>query len=73
MLKLLLAITHGLEVTHNNFGLGGMASAFQVMEVAHTHYWSKGKNDGGGSELTPQLHSAVNRKKFGKIMLKDIK
>ncbi|XP_057656442.1 MAP kinase-activating death domain protein isoform X1 [Diorhabda carinulata] len=40
-LKILLAIVHGLEVTYSNFGLGGMASVFQLCEIAHTHYWSK--------------------------------
>lgn len=46
MLKCLQAITSGLEVTYSNFGLGGMASIFQMMEIAHTHYWSKEINDG---------------------------
>ncbi|XP_067637993.1 MAP kinase-activating death domain protein isoform X3 [Eurosta solidaginis] len=41
MLKCLLAVTVGFEVTYSNFGLGGMASIFQMMEIAHTHYWSK--------------------------------
>nr|CAH7754231.1 unnamed protein product [Callosobruchus chinensis] len=41
MLKVLQAIVHGLEMTYGNYGLGGMASAFQLCEVAHTHYWSK--------------------------------
>nr|CAI5837230.1 unnamed protein product [Callosobruchus analis] len=41
MLKILQAIVHGLEMTYGNYGLGGMASAFQLCEVAHTHYWSK--------------------------------
>lgn len=38
---MLLAIVHGLEVTFSNFGLGGMASVFQLTEIAHTHYWTK--------------------------------
>ncbi|XP_059488306.1 MAP kinase-activating death domain protein isoform X2 [Neocloeon triangulifer] len=41
MLKTILAVVHGLEVTYSNFGLGGMASAFQLLEVTHTHYWSR--------------------------------
>ncbi|XP_055617610.1 MAP kinase-activating death domain protein isoform X2 [Toxorhynchites rutilus septentrionalis] len=44
-LKCLLAITHGLENTVANFGLGGMASVFQMMEIAHTHFWSKDLSD----------------------------
>lgn len=46
MMKCLLAVAHGLEVTYNNYGLGGMASVFQLMEIAHTHYWSKEFSDG---------------------------
>ncbi|KYQ46314.1 MAP kinase-activating death domain protein [Trachymyrmex zeteki] len=41
MLKCLQAVTYGLACTYNKFGLGGMASVFQLMEIAHTHYWSK--------------------------------
>lgn len=41
MLKVMQAIVHGLEVTYGNYGLGGMASAFQLCEIAHTHYWTK--------------------------------
>lgn len=41
MLKCLQSVTHGLEQTFVNHGLGGMASVFHVMEIAHTHYWSK--------------------------------
>ncbi|XP_028899786.2 MAP kinase-activating death domain protein isoform X7 [Zeugodacus cucurbitae] len=45
MLKCLQALTAGFEVTFSNFGLGGMASVFQMMEIAHTHYWSKELNE----------------------------
>lgn len=54
MLKCLLAVAHGLEATFANYGLGGMASVFQLMEIAHTHFWSKdmveavGGGGGGG-------------------------
>ncbi|XP_061705886.1 MAP kinase-activating death domain protein isoform X1 [Cydia pomonella] len=41
MLRVLQAVVHGLEHTYSNFGLGGMASVFQLAEMAHTHYWSK--------------------------------
>ncbi|KAJ8976032.1 hypothetical protein NQ317_003573 [Molorchus minor] len=41
MLKVMQAVVHGLEVTYGNYGLGGMASAFQLCEIAHTHYWTK--------------------------------
>ncbi|KAG1661539.1 MAP kinase-activating death domain protein [Nymphon striatum] len=41
MLKLLQAVVAGLEVSYNNQGIGGTASAYQVLEIAHTHYWAK--------------------------------
>lgn len=54
MLKVVQAITHGLEVTYSNYGLGGMASAFQLHEIAHTHYWTKDIGDPGvhSSDIT---------------------
>ncbi|XP_045480868.1 MAP kinase-activating death domain protein isoform X3 [Harmonia axyridis] len=45
MAKIVQAIVHGLEVTYENYGLGGMASVFQLHEVAHTHYWSRDVTD----------------------------
>ena len=41
MLKVLLTIVHGLEVSMSNFGVGGLASAFQLLEISHTHFWTK--------------------------------
>lgn len=53
MVKILLAIQHGLEVTYSNYGLGGMASVFQMQEIAHTHYWTKDVGDPGlSSDIT---------------------
>lgn len=52
MLKVLLAAVHGLEVTYSNFGLGGMASAFQLLEIAHTHYWSRDLNEAHTLDLS---------------------
>jgi len=67
MLKMLLAVVHGLEVTYSNFGLGGMASAFQLLEVAHTHYWSRDLNDsatldlsGGSTAMFSQVNKLFN-------------
>lgn len=64
MLKMLQAVTYGLEQTFSNFGLGGMASAFQVLEIAHTHYWTKDLSEaqgldlgGGGTAMTSQASS----------------
>lgn len=46
MLMCLQAVASGLAYTYNNFGLGGTASVFQLMEIAHTHYWSKDLAEG---------------------------
>ena len=57
MLSLLKAFIHGLETTFQNYGLGGMASAYMVLEIAHTHCWSKehiGSNKSDTS-LTPEV------------------
>ncbi|KAH8289384.1 hypothetical protein KR054_004406 [Drosophila jambulina] len=56
MLKCVQAIAGGLDVTFANFGLGGMASVFQLMEVAHTHYWSKEIHE--GSDMSSSLLSS---------------
>lgn len=56
MLKCLQAVSHGLAVTFSNFGLGGTASVFQLMEIAHTHYWSKDLLESGfDSSLMSQV------------------
>ncbi|KAL1509726.1 hypothetical protein ABEB36_004421 [Hypothenemus hampei] len=57
ILKMLLAIQHGLEVTYSNYGLGGMASVFQMQEIAHTHYWTKDIVDTGLSSDITQTSS----------------
>lgn len=58
MLKCLQAVSHGLAHTYSNFGLGGMASVFQMMEIAHTHYWSKDLLESGfDSSLMSQASS----------------
>ncbi|XP_055298322.1 MAP kinase-activating death domain protein isoform X7 [Sitodiplosis mosellana] len=57
ILKCMQAVAHGLEVTYSNFGLGGMASVFQLMEIAHTHYWSKDFHEGSEHASTSLLSS----------------
>ncbi|XP_015787320.1 MAP kinase-activating death domain protein isoform X2 [Tetranychus urticae] len=47
MLKLIGAMIHGLEQSYMHNGLGGMASAFSVLEIAHTHYWAKDSGEDG--------------------------
>lgn len=61
MLKTLLAVIYGLEQTYSNFGLGGMASAFQVLEIAHTHYWTKDLSEAAGMELTAGSASVLSQ------------
>jgi hypothetical protein len=41
MLTLVKALVHGMEHTYQNQGLGGMASAFMLLEIIHTHFWVK--------------------------------
>jgi hypothetical protein len=41
MLTLVKALVHGIEHTYQNQGLGGMASAFMLLEIIHTHFWVK--------------------------------
>lgn len=70
MLKCIQAVAHGLEGTYNNFGLGGMASVFQLMEIAHTHYWSKDLSETSDHATTSLLSSQVKlRSKIWKYFM----
>jgi hypothetical protein len=55
MVKLLRAVTAGLETAFTHKGVGGMASAIVALELAHTHYYSKegeeGDNSGGATAV----------------------
>ncbi|XP_072128217.1 MAP kinase-activating death domain protein isoform X5 [Mobula birostris] len=42
MLDLLKCCVGSLEHSYSNAGLGGMASVFTLLEIAHTHYYVKG-------------------------------
>ncbi|XP_059831332.1 MAP kinase-activating death domain protein isoform X5 [Hypanus sabinus] len=42
MLDLLKCCVASLEHSYSNAGLGGMASVFTLLEIAHTHYYVKG-------------------------------
>ncbi|GAB1600655.1 MAP kinase-activating death domain protein-like isoform X7 [Argonauta hians] len=60
MLTVLKAMVHGLEYTYTKYGLGGMASAFMVLEILHTHYWLKevGNNSNKSeASVTPEISS----------------
>ena len=57
MQKLLQAVVAGLEQTYGNQGSGGMASTFQLLEIAHTHYWTRDVNDGKLSDFASAVGS----------------
>ncbi|XP_049779283.1 MAP kinase-activating death domain protein [Schistocerca cancellata] len=61
MLKTLQAVIYGLEQTYSNYGLGGMASAFQVLEIAHTHYWTKDLSEAPGMDLAASSTAAMSQ------------
>ena len=57
MMKALIA---GLENTYHNHGIGGMGSAFMVLEILHTHFWEKdvaGAESGRSDTSNPSLVS----------------
>jgi hypothetical protein len=67
MSKLLTLIIYGLEQTYANNGLGGMASAYQLLEIAHTHYWmasngTSSKTEGGMSPMSENSNSPYESK-----------
>lgn len=41
LIKLCLAVVYGLEQSYLHNKLVGMASVFSLLEIAHTHYWSR--------------------------------
>jgi len=51
MANILRAVIQGLEATIENNGVGGMASTFQLLEIAHTHYWVR--DNTARSDSTP--------------------
>lgn len=55
MLALIKAIIGGLGHTINNHGLGGMASAYMVLEIAHTHYWARDPSNKSDVSLTSEV------------------
>lgn len=65
MLKTLQALVHGLEKTYENFGLGGMASVFQVLEIAHTHYWTKDLSEAHPMDLSSSSLLSQSSSPFG--------
>ena len=61
MLSMLKTLIAGLEVTYQNHGVGGMASAFSVLEVIHTHYWEKDSGGGGSSNKSDSSNPSLSR------------
>lgn len=69
MLSLLRAFVHGLETTFQNYGIGGMASAFMVLEIAHTHHWARENTGSNKSDtsLTPEVRCRVFVEWYGSV------
>lgn len=55
MLDLLKCTVLSLEQSYTHAGLGGMASIFGLLEIAQTHYYSKGRDCASGAACRPQL------------------
>ncbi|XP_069595903.1 MAP kinase-activating death domain protein isoform X15 [Ranitomeya imitator] len=62
MLDILKCTVSSLEQSYANAGLGGMASIFSLLEVAHTHYYNK-----GAEQPKPLLDSADTDEKRSQI------
>lgn len=60
MLTLIKIIIGGLEHSfQNNNGLGGMSSAFALLEIIHTHYWEKDNGSNKSESSNPSLVSVA--------------
>ena len=63
VLRLITAVVHGLEVSQSGSGASqvslssGLASAFQLLELIHTHYWSPAETMPGISHATSPIIS----------------
>ncbi|XP_041845768.1 MAP kinase-activating death domain protein isoform X15 [Melanotaenia boesemani] len=60
MLDILKCTVSSLEHSYTNAGLGGMASVFSLLEIARTHYQTKGSE--GGKQQRPQVTDAEEKK-----------
>ena len=60
MLTMVKALIQGLELTYQNQGMGGMSSAFMVLEIIHTHYWEKDIGSSRSDTSNPSLVSDKN-------------
>lgn len=55
MLDILKCTVSSLEHSYTNAGLGGMASVFSLLEIARTHYQTKGNIDTAVCSCTAPL------------------
>ena len=62
---MLLAVINGLEVSLNNFGVGGLSSACRLLEISHTHYWSKDLLDNVSHGLSATSCSSTEASQYG--------
>ncbi|XP_026175444.1 MAP kinase-activating death domain protein isoform X5 [Mastacembelus armatus] len=60
MLDILKCTVSSLEHSYTNAGLGGMASVFSLLEIARTHYQTKGSE--GVKQQRPQVTDAEEKK-----------
>ncbi|KAI3377404.1 hypothetical protein L3Q82_008592 [Scortum barcoo] len=60
MLDILKCTVSSLEHSYTNAGLGGMASVFSLLEIARTHYQTKGSD--GAKLQRPQVADAEEKK-----------
>lgn len=60
MLDILKCTVSSLEHSYTNAGLGGMASVFSLLEIARTHYQTKGSE--GGKQQRPLAADAEEKK-----------
>ncbi|XP_055010559.1 LOW QUALITY PROTEIN: MAP kinase-activating death domain protein [Boleophthalmus pectinirostris] len=60
MLDILKCTVSSLEHSYTNAGLGGMASVFSLLEIARTHYQTKGSE--GGKQQRPLVADAEEKK-----------
>ncbi|XP_050931183.1 MAP kinase-activating death domain protein isoform X11 [Lates calcarifer] len=60
MLDILKCTVSSLEHSYTNAGLGGMASVFSLLEIARTHYQTKGSE--GAKQQRPHVTDAEEKK-----------
>lgn len=64
MLDLLKCTILSLEQSYAHAGLGGMASIFGLLEIAQTHYYSKGRDCTCWAPCHPQLSHLSPKEKI---------